>query len=63
MKDGCPTVSSWIFDPEATSLDVEGPEVDAAGAVAEALDPSSGITGCVCRACSLPPRMKNDDEI
>ena len=63
MKDGCPTGSSRIFGPEGTSLDVEGPEVDAIGAVAGTLEPSSEITGCVCRACSLPPRMKNDDEI
>ena len=50
--DCCPMMSSGIFDPEAMSLDTEGPEVDATGAIAEILGPSSRITGCVCHACS-----------
>jgi hypothetical protein len=29
----------------------------------EALGTSSGTVDCVCRACSFPLRMKNDDEI
>ena len=29
----------------------------------EALDVSSGTIDWDCRACSFPPRMKNDDEI
>jgi hypothetical protein len=44
-------------------VEAEGPEDDAVGADPEALGSSSETTGCVGRACSLPPRMKNDDEI
>ena len=47
----------------ASSLEAEGPEVAAVEVDPEALGPSSGTIGCVDRACSLPPRMKDDDEI
>jgi hypothetical protein len=50
-----------------TSLEVDGPATDGpatavAGVGPEALCSPSETVDWSCRACSLPPRMKNDDE-